>query len=249
MSRLLLIGLVVFALVIVAATLARASIERKLLFFPTHHPDGDELAPWRDQGQLIGVARVVKSPRAVWLFCHGNGGQASDRAYALSCFAPDDGVYFLEYPGYGNRPGVPSAKSINDAAQAAYARLREDFPNTPVGIAGESIGSGPACILASMAHGPDKLVLIVPFDRLDLVARDHFPGWLVRWLLVDNWDNVAALANYRGPVDIFGAERDQVIPLPHARAFAAAHPAARFTLIPGGHNDWSESGKVAIRMR
>jgi hypothetical protein len=196
---------------------------------------------------LIGVARPVTSPHAVWLFCHGNGGQASDRAYALSSFAPDDGVYFLEYPGYGNRPGVPSAKTINAAAQAAYARLRADFPTVPVGVVGESIGSGPACTLASAVRPPDQLVLVVPFDRLDLVARDHFPGWLVRWLLVDNWDNVAALAGYRGPVEIFGAERDDIIPLPHARALAASHPAARFTIIPGGHNEWSEGGKVAIR--
>ncbi|HVU15840.1 MAG TPA: hypothetical protein VHD32_02885 [Candidatus Didemnitutus sp.] len=231
-----------------AGTRARGSIERKLLFYPSHRPDPGELPTWRDGAEVIGVCRPVKSPRTVWLFCHGNAGQASDRSYALSCFSPDDGVYFLEYPDYGSRPGTPSAASFNAAARAAYARLRADFPGVPVGVVGESIGSGAACLLAGSTQPPDKIVLVVPFDQLSAVARDHYPRWLVRWLLVDDWNNVAALAGFRGPVDIFGAERDQVIPVGHARALAAAHPTAHFTLIPGGHNEWSEGGRVMIRM-
>ena len=90
-------------------------------------------------------------------------------------------------------------------------------------------------------------MLIVPFDRLSLVAEDYFPSFLVSLLLKDNWDNVEALSNYQGPVEIFGAEADTVIPVRHAKALAAAIPGSKLTIIGGGHNDWSYEGRVSIR--
>jgi len=101
--------------------------------------------------------------------------------------------------------------------------------------------------LTALRPAPDKLVLIVPFEQLAAVAKDHFPSLLVALILPDNWDNIAALANYRGPIEIYGAAADTVIPVKHAKALAAALPAAKFVLIDGGHNDWSEPGRVRIR--
>jgi pimeloyl-ACP methyl ester carboxylesterase len=222
-------------------------IQRKLLYFPSHRTDNNGLAPWIRDGEIIGYSRIVESPKNVWLMIHGNGGQASGRAYALPCFSPDDSVFILEYPGYGMRRGVPSKKALNQAAQEAYLLLRETYPKTPVCIVAESLGSGPACTLAILTPPPGKFVLIVPFEKLSLVAKDHFPSIIVRLLLRDNWDNVEALSHYKGPIDIFGAEADMVIPVVHAKALAAAFPLAKFTLIPSGHNEWSESGCVSIR--
>jgi pimeloyl-ACP methyl ester carboxylesterase len=90
-------------------------------------------------------------------------------------------------------------------------------------------------------------VLLVPFDQLSLVAREHYPSFAVRLLLSDDWDNRSALARYRGPIEIFGALDDTVIPVTHARALATAIPSAKFTVIPGGHNGWSRSAQVRIR--
>jgi pimeloyl-ACP methyl ester carboxylesterase len=229
------------------AFVGRSSIGRKLLYYPSHRPDEGGLTRWITNGQVIGCARRVESPGTVWLFLHGNAGQASDRLYALSSFDPDDSVYILEYPGYGSRRGSPSRASFNGAAREAYEALREAHPGKPVCVAAESIGSGPASSLAGLAQPPDKFVLIVPFDKLSLVARDHFPSFLVRLFLADDWDNVQALSRYRGPVQIFGAESDTVIPPAHAKALAAAIPGSDLTIIAGGHNDWSVGGQVKIR--
>jgi len=114
-------------------------------------------------------------------------------------------------------------------------------------VASESIGSGPASSLVGLSQPPDKFVLIVPFDKLSSVAENHFPSFLVRLILKDNWDNVASLSNYKGPVEIFGAESDTIIPVKHAKALAAAIPGSRLTIINGGHNDWAEKGRVKIR--
>ncbi|MBU1054155.1 MAG: alpha/beta hydrolase [Proteobacteria bacterium] len=222
-------------------------IERMFLFFPSHNPHNNSLTPWNRNGETIGYSRMVESPKNVWLMLHGNAGQASDRLYAIPCFSDKDSIFILEYPGYGDRKGVPSKESFNHAAKEAYLFLRGTYPDIPVCVAGESIGSGPASYLATLDNKPVKLVLIVPFDKLSLVAKEHFPSFLVWLILKDNWDNIEALSNYKGAIDIFGAEADAIIPVQHAKALAASVPGSKLVIIDGGHNDWSYEGKVKIR--
>src|SRR6185369_8440292 len=99
---------------------------------------------------------------------------AADREYVLNCMSDQDSFYVLEYPGYGRREGSPSIESMNRAAAEAYQLLRKQHQNTPVCVLGESIGSGPACALAREKPGPDKIVLVVPFDSLASMASRRF---------------------------------------------------------------------------
>jgi len=223
-----------------------ASVQRKLLYFPSHLDLSNNLTPWLHEGQIIGYAREVPSPKNIWLMLHGNGGQAEHRASALSHFSPNDSVFILEYPGYGLRSGTPSMKSINEAATTAYNLLREKFPAQPICIVGESLGSGPASFLAGGPRPPDKLVLIVPYDELAKVAAEHYPFLPVRLILHDNWNNLAALANYCGPLEIYAEKFDTVIPITHARALAASKPQTIFHELIGGHNDWTGDLTVKI---
>lgn len=231
------------------AILACSPLERRLLFAPTHHDDTRGLTRWLHHGELIGFARIVASPAHAWLLLHGNGGQAADRVYTLPSFERTDSVYVLEYPGYGKRPGKPSRESIDEAAREAYSLLRALHPDRPVCIAGESIGSGPASMLATLGSPPDRIALVVPFDRLTKVAREHFPDFLVDWILRSDWDNVAALSAYHGSVEIYGARDDRIIPVSHAKVLADTVPNGKFSMIEGGHNDWAMPGRVAFRCR
>ena len=224
---------------VVAMTFFR---QRAMLFFPTHDSLSTSLAPWLDGSRTIGYCREAPNARTIWLMMHGNGGQAADRDYVLRRMSEQDSLYVLEYPGYGSREGSPSLESMNRAASEAYRLLRSRNPNTPVCVLGESIGSGPACALAR-----DKIVLVVPFDTLANVAAQHFPFLPVRLLLRDNWDNVESLRRYAGPVEIFGAKDDAIIPVEHARALAKQIPGAQFIKIAGGHNDWPQDDQVKIR--
>jgi pimeloyl-ACP methyl ester carboxylesterase len=224
-----------------------AAIQRKVLFYPSHHARDNGLAAWKKEGRIIGYSRQVSAPENVWLMLHGNGGQAADRAYAIPSFLERDSVFILEYPGYGVRQGKPSKASFDAAAKEAYALLRDTFPKTPICVAGESIGSGPASMLANQPRPPDKIVLIVPFDKLTRVAADHVPFLPAGLILGSTWDNVRSLSSYRGPVEIFGAQQDTVIPIKHARALAASIPCAKFHVIEGGHNDWPQQDRVQIR--
>jgi pimeloyl-ACP methyl ester carboxylesterase len=239
---------IAITLVVCAAALLLGcqALVRKAMFYPTHSAGDNGLAHWTHGGKLIGFAHTVAEPANVWLLLHGNGGQAADRVYALGKFSPRDSVYIMEYPGYGKRTGTPSRKSFDAAALEAYELLRAQYRGKPGCVVSESIGSGPASTLAHHARPPDKLVMIVPFDEFTSVARGHAPYLPVGWMLSGTWNNVAALAGYAGPVDIFGAERDAVIPVAHARALAASLPQAKFQLLPGGHNDWSDQAQLSI---
>ena len=220
--------------------------QRSMLFFPTHTTPSTRLTPWSDGSRTIGYCREVPNARTVWLMMHGNAGQAADRDYVLSRMSDQDSLYVLEYPGYGLRDGKPSLESINQAASDAYHILRLQRQNTPVCVLGESIGSGPACVLAGEKVAPDKIVLVVPFDSLVNVASERFYFLPVRLMLRDTWNNVEALRHYAGPVEIFGATDDSIIPVEHAKALARQIASAHFTAISGGHNDWSVNNEVKI---
>lgn len=226
-----------------------ASVQRKLLYFPSHLDLSTGLTPWMYEGQIIGYTREVPSPKNIWLMLHGNGGQAAHRASALPCFSRDDSIYILEYPGYGLRSGKPSMKSINEAASIAYNLLREKFPKHPLCLVGESLGSGPACFLAGGPRPPDKLILIVPYDELARVAAEHYPFLPVRLILHDNWNNLAALANYCGALEIYAEKFDTSIPIAHAQTLAVSKPQTVFHELIGGHNDWTMDSSVQIRNR
>ncbi len=238
--------LLLLAACYLALIIGCALFQRKLIYIPSHHRESNGLAEWKHDQQLYGFARLVASPGAIWLFLHGNAGQAADRTYVLPSFPSTDSVYILEYPGYGQRPGSPSKTSFNSAAQQAYELLRVQNPSISICVAAESIGSGAASYLATLPHPPDKIVLITPFDRLADVAGRHYPFLPMSLVLRDNWDNIAALANYQGQLELFAARHDSIIPFSHAKALAESKPSALLHSIEGGHNDWADGGKVNI---
>lgn len=225
---------------------AHAMLEGYLLYFPSHEPNRTQLVEWRIDGVVTGHARIVEHPRSVWLITHGNAGQSSDRGYIVGLLPADTSAYILEYPGYGQRPGSPSMKSINAAARTAYERLRAEHPSLPVNVLGESLGSGPASWLCTLPTPPDRLALMVPYDTLLSVAKKQVSFLPVSLLMRDKWDNVRSLSAYKNPVLIVGAARDTVIPVTHARALAASVPQARYVEIDCGHNEWSLDPRARI---
>ncbi|MGC4074693.1 MAG: hypothetical protein QM760_19760 [Nibricoccus sp.] len=223
-----------------------AMFEGSFLYFPSHLKETFGLTEWKLDNRVVGYASIVENPKRIWLMCHGNGGQAAHRHFMRENIPPGESLYILEYPGYGQRPGKPSMKSINAAAVEAFTALRKQFPDLPIGVIGESLGTGPASYLCSREDTPDRLVLIVPYNQLVKVAKEHVRYLPVSLLMRDKWDNGKALANYKQPIEIFAAINDTVIPIHHARSLAAAVPHARFHEMNCGHNDWTTLHLVKI---
>jgi uncharacterized protein len=222
-------------------------LQRWLMYFPSHEAaPRSRLVQWQVDGQTIGYCRQVDAPQTVWLMMHGNAGQAAYRDYVLQCLSDRDSLYVLEYPGYGGRRGNPSKIAFDQAASEAYRLLRQQYPDVPVCAIGESLGSGPASMLAKEAPPPDKIALINPFDSLQNIAASRFYFLPVGMLLLDRWDNVQALQGYEGELVIYAATADTIIPIRHPRRLAEQVAHAEFIEITGGHNDWATTAQVNL---
>ena len=214
-----------------AALLFTAGCQRRLIYFPTRTGEADllasapaaGLAPWRDAGgqvigwQRLGAPNELAADDDCLLVFHGNAGCAVDRGYLMNALRsradrPGLSVLLCEYPGYGARPGKPTEKNLFATADAALQQARKERTGR-IFLAGESLGSGVACRLA--ANHPDLVagvLLITPFTSLTDVARAHYPVLPVGLFLLDRYNNVAALRDYRGPVAVLLAEKDEMVP-------------------------------------
>ncbi|WP_233840431.1 hypothetical protein [Dyella sp. 2HG41-7] len=145
-------------------------------------------------------------------------------------------IYLMPYRGYEGQEGSPSEKALVADGIALVRQVRET--HRTVGIIGISLGTGVATQVAAQAQ-PDQLLLVTPYDRLDLVARDHFPYLPVRLLMKDTYNSAAAVAQLRGvSVAVLQADQDEIISSARTRALVAALPSGptRWLHVPTSHN-------------
>lgn len=202
---------------------ACASWQRHLIYFPPVF-DGatadalgqrGRLERWRDSsGAAVGWRRLspVQPSQGQLLVLHGNAGAAvwcSQYADEIGPVAAVD-VFIVEYPGYSDRPGAPSERSLETSALQA---LRALDTNKPIYLLGESLGTGVAAFLAG--REPERVsgvILLAPYDSSTAVAQKHMPLLPVGLLLVDRFPAAKFLRTYRGPIAVFVGGRDEVVP-------------------------------------
>jgi pimeloyl-ACP methyl ester carboxylesterase len=189
-------------------------LQRKLLYIPTvlspaqvdHLAQAAGLERWRNAaGEPVGLKRLSPRQPAIGkvLELYGNGSSATGCAhYAddIQRFAALD-VFILDYPGYEDRPGKPTEKSLFQAANEALSLLGT---NAPVYLLGESLGTHPDRIAG--------IVLIAPYNRLTDAAQYHYPILPVKLLMLDRFPSEDYLQSYHGPVGILVGGRDRVVP-------------------------------------
>ena len=177
-------------------------------YVPWRLADGDP-AGWRPAERGDGPRMVV---------FHGNAGHALYRTYYAQFFSwafegEDWEVLLFEYPGYGAREGRPSEKIFVEAALEAVDALREEEPDRPLYLLGESLGSGVAGWMAEERPGEiDGLLMVTPFTSLAAVGSAHFPFLPVRLLLRDRYHTAEHLRAYSGPMAVLLAAEDRVVP-------------------------------------
>ena len=223
--------------------------QERLLFFPSPVTAAElatrakkgRFVEWRDShNRPIGWKSTEGDPAHALLVCHGNGGFALETRYKDMSRSKFFQLCQLEYPGYGQRPGTPSAKALLFAALDAIDTLHAEDPSRRIWLVGESMGTGTVCAVAAARPGlVAGIVLLVPFDTLGHAAWTHVPWLPVSLLLRNEFNSVKNLGAYRGPVAFVLAEKDEVVPprLGHRLYDSFAGP-KRLWLIPGiGHGD------------
>ena len=193
-----------------------------IYFPPPCRPDEVEkyaasqnLQRWTNpSGEPIGWKRLspIQPSQGQVLLTHGNAGcafQCGHYADAIQQAAPLD-VFFVEYPGFENRSGSPTERSLDRAAAEALQLLAT---NRPIYLAGESLGTGVATYLAGKyPNEVAGVVLLAPYNKLAPVAQSHMVILPVALLLVDRFPSEKYLRTYHGPVAMLVGGRDNVIP-------------------------------------
>ena len=218
-----------------------------IYFPPPCRPDevekyaaSENLQRWTGpSGDPIGWKRLspVQPSEGQVLITHGNAGcafQCGHYADTIQQAAPLD-VFIVEYPGYENRPGSPSERSLDAASDAALQLLPT---NHPTYLVGESLGTGVATYLAG--KNPDKIsgvALLAPYNNLAAVGQAHMVILPVALLLCDRFPSEDYLRTYHGPVAVLVAGRDQVVPEKFGRRlYEGYHGPKRLWEFPEGNH-------------
>ncbi|MBP0592216.1 alpha/beta hydrolase [Paraburkholderia sp. LEh10] len=212
---------------------------------PTGHHAGFDVAPWQANGHYAGyvVTPAARMPRGTFIVFHGNAETAENKLPVAEVFMRAGyRVVMAEYPGQGNRPGERTMKAALSASREALDAACAQW-GAPVWLVGESLGAGMA---AQIVRGNESkvagAVLITPWDSLASVAAGKLPLFPVRWMLHDPFDSIAALARYRGPLVVIGAQQDALIPVAHAQRLASARAGTHLMLLPdANHDTWFDA--------
>jgi uncharacterized protein len=232
--------------------LSGCNFQRNMLYYPSQYlPSQADLVAenirfWpsglKDYRGFVSTIPADKAKGTIVVF-HGNAGTAADRVYYVQALTRlGYRVLLAEYPGYGGRNGKPGEEVfVNDAKETL--RIASEQYGAPVVLLGESLGCGVAA--AAAKDPPVKLggiMLITPWDTLLSVAKDHFPWLPVRLFMRDTYDTIGNLRQYPGRIAIVGAERDDVVPIRHARTLFESLPGDKkmYTIKGAGHNDWPD---------
>ncbi|MBT8420763.1 MAG: alpha/beta hydrolase [Gammaproteobacteria bacterium] len=182
-----------------------------------------------------------KAASATILHFHGNGEIVADYDNIVPMFhAAGASLISVDYRGYGQSDGQPTARSMIDDAHVVLdfmLKMRDERGHTgPLVVMGRSLGSAPAIELAA-ARGDDTAGLIVesgfaqtlPLLELFGIFPDDID------LCPDDYrDNEDKMAEVQNPVLVLHAEWDQVlVPWHGKRNFeCATFPRKRLIMIP-----------------
>ena len=213
--------------------------QRELLYLPqSTKADAKEtdFGIARNGVMLNGWLVNIGQPGAV-LYFGGNAERIEDRRVQFARWFPQASTYLVPYRGYGASEGTPTQEDILEDALAVFDQVQARQPGAPIVVIGRSLGSAVASYVASK-RPVAKLVLVTPFDSMANVAQTHYPWLPVRWLLQDTYDEASYLAQYRGPLLVVRAGRDDVVPAAATDRLLAALP-ARPRVVEIAHADHS----------
>lgn len=175
------------------------------------------------------ASTAADARRPLIVYCGGNSGDRYNSGvfYALKALPYGD-VMLLDYPGYGDSPGVPNSARLDAMAQPVSALAVSLAGERPLVFWGHSLGGFVCTRMVRITPQTDGVVLEATARRAIDVAKAWRPWFatpFVRLHVADSlasYDVAGALSDFHGPVLVLGARRDDTLPVPLARALADA---------------------------
>ncbi len=177
----------------------------------------------------------------IMVFFHGNAENIAS-LYASGFYhkisAAGYHLLVVDFPGYGNSEGEPNEDGLIESGRLGLRWARANYPNHPVIVAGWSLGAAVAIQTVAQEPGASALVLISPWASLAEVGRAHYPDFLVRLILREEYDSLAAAAKVTVPSLVLHGTIDPLIPFKQGGLVAQALPQVIWVPVLGyGHND------------
>ncbi|MEL7128085.1 MAG: alpha/beta fold hydrolase [Pseudomonadota bacterium] len=159
--------------------------------------------------------------------CMGNAGdRKTDGIGYLNGLVPYGDALVFDYPGYGDSAGSPSLQDFEITIDAiAEHAAKADYDELVVW--GHSLG-GFVCgeIAKALGSAADAMIFETTASNVDAVTDAWLPWYakpFVR-LRIDeglrSYDNVAAMADFHGPIAVLGATKDRQLPVKLSRELA-----------------------------
>ncbi len=241
------------ALIYCVVLLLLLLLENTLLYPAPRYPEGDWAAGYlphedvefssADGTKLHGWFVEHDNPRAVLLYCHGNG----DCVGYLGSYLKElhdrhqVSVFAFDYRGYGKSGGSPGEAGILADAHAAQTWLaqRTGKPPSDIVLMGRSLGG---CIAVDLAAKNGARGLILQNTTTTIPDAAAYLYWFlpVRWLMRNRYDSLSKIGRYHGPVLMSHGTHDTLVPYALGQRLFAAIPSPKkqFISIEGaGHND------------
>ena len=245
-------GLRAFAVGYLLVILVLLLIENMLVYPAPRYPAGDWSATWlehddvymtsADGTKIHGWYVEHPQPKAVVLYCHGNGTHVAYLGEFLREMRDEFqvSIFAFDYRGYGRSEGKPIEKGIledSDAAQDWLAR-RAGIPREEIVLMGRSLGGGVVLHLAA-ENGARGVILQNTFTSLPDAAATHYPWLPVRMLMRNRYDSLSRITRYSGPILISHGTADTIVPYSQGRKLfdLATGPKEFFEIAGGDHND------------
>ena len=232
--------------------------QRSLMYFPDARriqsaaaglPQAQEATFASGDGErLIAWTIPPRGAYPVLLYFQGNAGGLDLRVDRFRWLTEDGaGLLALCYRGYGGSSGSPSEQGLMRDAVAAYDFARARYPQNPLVLFGESLGSAIAIALAAEREVAG-LILDAPFTSAADVGAAAYPFVPVRWLIKDGFRSDLRIPRVHAPLLMLHGERDTVVPIRFGeRLFALANEPKQFVRFrDGGHVDLDGHGAAPV---
>jgi fermentation-respiration switch protein FrsA (DUF1100 family) len=243
------------ALIYCVLLLVLLFLENWLLYPATKFPDprGDWTAKYlphedvefsaADGTKLHGWLVEHEQPRAVILYCHGNGDCLGFLGWYLKELRDRQRVtiFAFDYRGYGKSEGSPSEAGLLADGHAAQTWLAQRLKIQPADIVlmGRSLGGCVAVDLAASNGARGLILQNTPTSIPDAAARIY---WFapVHWFMKNRYDSLSKIGRYHGPVLMSHGTGDTLVPIALGQELFDAVPSSQKRLIVidnAGHND------------
>ena len=161
---------------------------------------------------LNGLLFKAENSKGLVFYLHGNAGTLETWGKIAKIYTNlGYDIFILDYRSFGKSEGeIENEEQLNNDIATAYKTLCGRYPENKIIIAGYSIGSGLAAVLAS-ENKPKALILQSPyfsFTELSSKRVPFFPNFMKKFHL----ETFRYLPKVKGPVYIFHGIDDELIP-------------------------------------